>query len=198
MKRLSDFQQDMICELMNIASGRAAASLSDIVRQRVRISVVNVRYLIKDELRRFLINELTLVGSAVEQKFNGGLNGSAFLLISHESSTNLLRALTGLSVELSSTDSAERSVLAEVGNIILNACVSTLAGQVGSRVHYHLPRVSMNLSGEVLAEQIVLDFGEDFEAVVLKSNLKVGDMETGVYILLTLAINVEELESKLH
>ncbi len=183
---------------MNIASGRAAASLSDIVRQHVRISVVTVKYLIKEELRHFLINELTLVGSAVEQKFHGGLQGTAFLLISHESSTNLLHVLTGQFIELASTNSAERSVLAEVGNIILNACVSTLASQVGLRVHYQLPRVSMNLSGEVLVEQIVLDFGENFEAIVLKSNLKVGKMETSIYILLTLAINVEELESKLH
>ena len=128
MTELSELQKDALGELLNIGMGRASASLSEMVGEEVELSVPKVDTLSRDEA---IIRINSLVGNkvtAIKESFKGAFWGDALLLFPENHSLELVRALIKddtLPAEMISE--MEQEALTEVGNIILNACLGSLA-----------------------------------------------------------------------
>ncbi len=192
MARLNQDQTDTVTELMNIASGRAANALAGILKQRVQIELLDLHFLGREGMKTFLVEELGLIGSAVEQGFKGDINGSALLLLTHEHAAKMVEALLKENRDLASLTNAKQAVLGEVGNIILNACIAILCNQINKRVRFNIPNVLVNRSGAEIARELTEERNEKLEAIVLKSRMRVGEIETIVYILIVLAIHLDD------
>jgi chemotaxis protein CheC len=190
--QFTQYQIDAVTELMNVASGRAASALAGILNQRVHIDLLELKFLSREEMEAFLASEIGLIGSAVEQDFTSDLNGSALLLFKQEHAANMIQALLKENRDLASLTSADVSILGEVGNVLLNACVATLCRQINKRVRFQVPVVSLRQSGEVVASAIVQKWPVALQAIVLKSRMRVGQIETVVYILIVLAIHFND------
>ncbi len=195
---MNDIEMDTLREMMNIASGHAAASLSGILNRRVGLSLAQVAVLDNDGILMLLEEELETIGSAVELQFSGGLNGISMIAMSYTTANLLVRELMEIIEEDLSIDLNAQSVLAEVGNVILNSCVAVIGKQTGKRVHFTLPHVLFNQSGKAIGESLTRLANPAMYAVVLRSHLTLGEVVLALHILIFLIIPHEELKAILN
>jgi len=195
MMNLTTQQIDALTELMNVATGRAAASLSGILHQHVKLRVMEIRALNYREVSQFLVGEVGDIGSVIEQRFSGGLAGNSLLIMACEDAETLVNTLLQQNRELASLTSTEQTILAEVGNIVLNACVAMFANQTGRRLHFGLPHVALNVEGLQLAADLTATWDEHIEGLVMKSHLMVGEPETTIYVLILMTMDAETIQT---
>lgn len=195
---LSPAEQDVLQEMMNIASGRAAGTLSGILGKRIEMSLIEVAALDRQGIFDFLDEELGVIGSAVEQRFSGGLTGTSMVMMDYQSCSHLVQLLGGEALESASRDVNEQSILYEVGNIILNSCVAMLGKQTGRRMHFSLPLVYYNLRGRTIAENLTSPADPNIYAVAMKSTLTVGEITVHIHILIFLILPFNDLKAILH
>ena len=115
-------------EIANIGVSRAATSLRQIVGEQVFLSVPAVQIVNRNEAACFVEqgNAERLV--AVQQSFDGPFSGRALLDLSRRRKVSeLVRSIVGPEHSLEDVIDLEQEALAETGNIILNACLATIA-----------------------------------------------------------------------
>lgn len=159
MTELSEFHRDAIAELLNIGMGSAAAALSEMVGEEVDLSVPGVAFFVRKDAIEHLKATVGDEISAVRERFDGAFWGDAILLFPANQSQRLLNALLGEAAYAQEVGAAsvseamselEQEGMTEVGNIILNACVGSLANIFGQNLHYHLPVFIKGACEEVL------------------------------------------------
>jgi chemotaxis protein CheC len=89
-------------------------------------------------------NELLV---AVRQAFHGEVSGRALLIFPERNSLELVRAVAGDHLTLEDILELEHEALAEIGNIILNACMATVANQLHRGLTMSLPEIVRGTGG---------------------------------------------------
>lgn len=135
---LNQDQQDTIVELMNIGVGRAAA-LSKLVQDEVLLSVPKVDFVNIETAESRFAEILPLALAGVTQAFSGFISGKAALIFPEERSLELVRLVVGHELTASEISELEQDTLAELGNILLNSCLATLANILHREIHTALP-----------------------------------------------------------
>lgn len=123
-------QQDALLETFSIALVRAAASLSRLLNETVGLSVPQLELLsMKDATERLtgLSDERM---ATVTQHFEGDLDTRALLLLPQSRAFEIVRLAVGGLVGEDDLAELEQEAIAEVGNILLNACMSTMSSQL--------------------------------------------------------------------
>jgi len=138
---LSDIERDAISEIANMGVSRAAASLRQMVGEQVLLSVPAVRIVDRNEAAALVErgNSSRLV--AVQQLFEGPFSGRALLIFPEGQSLELVRSIVGPDHPLEDIIDLEQEALAETGNIILNACLATIANVLRKPMRMSLPSV---------------------------------------------------------
>jgi chemotaxis protein CheC len=138
---LGELELDALTELVNICVSRAATSLGSMVGEQVLLSVPSV-VVVSRAMAAELIgqpgNELLV---AVSQAFHGEVSGRALLIFPERNSLELVRAVAGVHLSLEDILELEHEALAEIGNIILNACMATVANQLRRSLTMSLPEI---------------------------------------------------------
>jgi chemotaxis protein CheC len=78
---------------------------------------------------------------AVQQSFQGPFSGKALLIFPAAHSLELVRSILGDGHSLEDVIDLEQEALAETGNIILNACLATIANVLRHTMRMSLPSV---------------------------------------------------------
>ena len=168
---ISAEEKEILQEVMNIAFGKAAADLAEVINIFVVLSVPHVEMLSARELPDYLKNQVSGYDtiSILEQNFWGDFKGSAFMIFDANAGKELI-SLFGEeegSSGFQSMDALEQETLMEVGNILIGACVGKLAELLGDNVTYSPPRV---ITGNSPSNSIPADtFEKDSSAIVLKT-----------------------------
>lgn len=135
MINLDDDARDALAEAFNLALGEAAASFAEIVHDEITMSVPVVELMHRRELVERL-RQMPHAGDSgklcsIAQHFEGddGLLGTeAMLLFPERGSLEIVRCMLGESSPAADQISElEQDALAEVGNIIINSCMNSLA-----------------------------------------------------------------------
>jgi chemotaxis protein CheC len=143
---ISEEEKDILQEIMNIAFGKAAADLAEVINIFVVLSVPDIRIIKAVDLPDYIGMEFREFGniSIVEQNFWGEFKGNALLIFPADAGKELI-SLLGDGGELSfgseSSDILENETLMEVGNILIGACVGKVAELLKDVVTYSPPRV---------------------------------------------------------
>jgi chemotaxis protein CheC len=132
-------EHDVVTELMNLGVGRAAASFSRLVDDEVVLSVPEVRLADAAAAEEAFAASVPEVLAGVMQSFEGLITGSAALLFPGERSLELVRAVIGEDLPAEEISELEQETLAEIGNIILNSCLATIANALRTELHSSLP-----------------------------------------------------------
>ncbi len=193
MNQMSEFQQDAIAELLNIGMGTAAASLSEMVSEPVNLSVPSVEFLPQAQASKRILelvgNELT----AVKESFSGTFWGDALLIFPEQQSLALVRALLkDEDLPLEMLSEMEQEALTEVGNIILNACLGSLANIFQQNLEYELPTFAQGTCDEVLKSAAPAGDGKDG---VLLLKMEFSLQKTNVNGYLTLLMDVDSMDA---
>jgi len=137
---LNELQLDALTEMVNIGVNRAAAGLREMVGEQVHLSVPNVALVSRDQaISTLAATEASLVG--IHQVFDGDVTGRALLIFPDTKSLELVRAVAGSEMSLEEIIELEHEALAEIGNIILNGCMATLANMLQRNLKMSLPEI---------------------------------------------------------
>jgi chemotaxis protein CheC len=138
---LTNGERDALAEIANMGVGRAATSLRQMVGEQVLLTVPAVNIVTRQaacaSVERGNVTELV----AVQQSFDGPFAGSALLIFPAAQSLELVRLILGDEHTLEDVIDLEQEALAETGNIILNACLATIANMLHHTMRISLPTV---------------------------------------------------------
>jgi chemotaxis protein CheC len=148
MIQLSDIEQDALGESFNLALGQAAAVFADLVNEEIQLSVPTVEILEREVLVKRL-EELTGTKTAqdlccIAQHYVAGnaFDTDTLLLFPERGSLEIVRRMLGRTeIHLDQITELEQDALGEIGNIIINSCMSGLANILGTEVIGTLPGV---------------------------------------------------------
>jgi len=124
---LSDLQKDALGELFNIGVGRAASSLSQIVRDEVSLSAPQVTLAKTEDLTSTLLGAEFSEFSMVSLDFSGPFDAKAMLLFPERNALTIINSMLDAELTPEEMSEFEQEAMCEVGNVILNACISALA-----------------------------------------------------------------------
>ncbi|MGH8302824.1 MAG: chemotaxis protein CheX [Steroidobacteraceae bacterium] len=139
--RLTALQLDALTELVNLGVSTAATDLSEMVRDEVALSVPRVSVLGQAETVVILRERDAKRLVAVSQDFDGDIRGRALLIFPEAKSLELIRSMVGEDLSLEDIIELEQEALAETGNVLLNACLSTMANSLQRNLRISLPEV---------------------------------------------------------
>ncbi len=132
-------QQDALQELLNIGIGRAAGSLNQMLEKPIRMHIPYLQIGKMEELSQEVQTMKDTTLSSVQLPFKGSFSGSSCLLFPTESATALVVALTGESEDPDTMDSLREATLTEIGNIVLNGIMGSLANVLNHQIMYSVP-----------------------------------------------------------
>ncbi len=133
---LTELQQDIIQELVNIGCGKAAGALCRMTGSSVDLSAPVIIALNECELAEYAETFSARSHDVVSMEFHGSLSGKTMLLLLEESADNLAALLT-LDMNLPGLDPDMRAdALRETGNVVLVSIVGSLANALGLRLSY--------------------------------------------------------------
>jgi chemotaxis protein CheC len=152
MFNLSELENDALIEIFNIGVGQAAASLSAIVNEAVRMSVPSISFIPRAEAARLLgkTDGVPERICGVSQHFDGAFETEAILMFPEDKSLEIVRLMVGESVPLKELTDMEQEAMCEIGNIMLNSCVGTLANIFQRELQGSLPQYHVGTSDEIL------------------------------------------------
>ncbi len=161
MIHLGEDTSDALAEAFNLALGEAAASFAEIVQEEIVMTVPVVELLPRTELvsrLQLLPREGSSPGGklcSIAQRFDrqqGGLSTEAILLFPEHGSLEIVRRMLGdSSPSAEQISELEQDALAEVGNIIINSCMNSLAQIFGTEMIGTLPGVRSAQPDELFA-----------------------------------------------
>ncbi len=147
---LTDDQKDAVTELVNIAFSRTAAALSELTGNRVDLAVPDVSAHpiaeLPPALGRFVHGEV----ATVHQIFGGPVSGDAFLLLDIAGAARLVNVLADAGAPTTQMGASAKEVLAEVGNILLNACLGVFGDLLQVRFTFTVPRLHLDSLNSML------------------------------------------------
>lgn len=136
---LSPEQLDALQELLNIGVGRAAGSLNQMIEKPICLHIPFIQVGTREELTPHIQQIQQAPVSSVQLPFQGTFSGSACLLFPTTSAATLITALIGDDEDSDTMDSLREATLTEIGNIVLNGVMGSLANILQNRITYSVP-----------------------------------------------------------
>jgi chemotaxis protein CheC len=180
-------QADATSELLNIAFARTALALSQLTGYRVALQAPEVTVVPLSELPRTLDRYIPGDVATIHQGFSGPLAGDALLILNHSGAVELSALLSDVAIPSATLDESAREVLTEVGNILLNACLSLVGDALHVRVNFAVPRLHLEDLRELVASlpHIATD---DCHAIVVSMAFRVNGSKVTGYLALVLGV----------
>src|SRR5262249_31606150 len=119
----------------------AASSLRQMVGEQVLLSVPAVNIVTRQTAAELVQRGESPKLVAVQQLFEGPFSGRALLIFPQRQSLEIFRAIVGSEHSVEDVIDLEQEALAETGNIILNACLATIANVLRHTMRMSLPSV---------------------------------------------------------
>ena len=138
---ISEMERDALAELANIGVNRAAATLRQMVGEQILLSIPTVTIVPREIAAQFVQENSEPKLVAVQQSFDGSFSGKALLIFPQTRSLEIVRSILGGKHSFDDIVTMEHEVLAEAGNIILNAFLGTIANVLGQTLRMSLPSV---------------------------------------------------------
>lgn len=185
--QLTEAHQDALTELINIGYGRAAASLSELTRRRISLEVphISIYEIAKamDALHEFMQGEV----ASVHQLFAGVVSGQAMLLLNRQAAVTLNAMLMGDAPCSGDLRQAEREVLTEVGNIVLNACLGVFGNVLRVQMTFSVPHFHMDNVEDILRSSTVQNVDLKY-ALMIHTRFHVATSNVTGYLMIVLGV----------
>jgi chemotaxis protein CheC len=150
---LSEMERDALAELANMGVNRAAVSLRQMVGEQVLLSVPTATIMPREIAARVVEENSEPKLIAVTQSFEGSFSGKALLIFPQIRSLELVKSILGDKHSFDDIVAIEHEVLAEAGNIILNAFLGTIANVLSQTMRMSLPSVIRGNSGKLFEDR---------------------------------------------
>lgn len=190
---MTEEQQDALLEVINIATGRTAASLSALAGQRVQIEIPELDLLTLPELIRQLKTMTEGEVATVQQVFGGAFQGIALLLLDQSGAAELVNTLVGGRIQSGRLDTSSQEVLVEVGNMLLNACIGSFGNLLKVHLSFSVPRIMQQVAGDILTSLTIEGQGITHALMIHTVFRLSGDLVQGRLIILLGVTSLDRL-----
>ena len=160
---MSDLQLDAMAETFNLSLGEAAAVFSQLVQEEIELSVPTVELL----PRAALIERLEIMQDSgphsrlcsITQRFDaaGAFHTDTMLIFPEDDSLEIVRRMLGDEATAETISELEQDALAEIGNIIINGCMSSISNLFHKEISGTLPEVVISDARSLLTEHCSAD-----------------------------------------
>lgn len=151
LRELNTIQIDVLTEIGNIASGSAATSLAEMLQFRIDMAVPKVR-IVDTTLASNLLGGPENVKIGILGKFRGDIEGIIMFLVEEDFAKDILKTLIGAEFALNKElDEMERSVISEIGNIMIASYVNAVSALTGMSIDITVPSIAVDMVGALLA-----------------------------------------------
>jgi chemotaxis protein CheC len=139
--KLDDLAMDALTEIFNLGVGQAAHAFSQIAGDTVLLTVPRIRMVTHAELTPELTGGDGSAVSAVRQRYSGAIHSEAILMFPAEQSLQLVQMMVGGELPLDQLAEMEQEALSEIGNILLNSVMASVADALQIQLDGSLPTV---------------------------------------------------------
>jgi len=186
--QLTEKQNDMLIELVNIAFGRAAASLSELTGKRVQLKIPKVVVTTIDQLRESFENIRDGEITTISQIFRGAVAGNALLMLDYDGAVALCDLLSDRLPRGSRLSESDCDALTEVGNIMLNACLGTFGNLLQVHISFSVPSMRIE-SIPALFQTFTIEAEELKYAIVISTNFELRESSVGGYLIMVVGVS---------
>ncbi|MCL1844014.1 MAG: chemotaxis protein CheC [Defluviitaleaceae bacterium] len=181
----SDMHLDILKEIGSMGTAHAATALSKMVNKKVTMPVPNVSWVDFQNVANFVGGpENVIVGILVS--LSGNIQGMMMHLMEVESAHTLAELIIGPtpSDDKYFFGEMERSVVEEVGNIMLSSYLSSLAGLTNSMIKPSIPYMSVDMANAILSVP-ASEFGKMADQILfIESQISVENKDiSGCFVL---------------
>lgn len=185
---IEQIDQDALTELFNVGLHRAAASLSELTNQHIVVEPTRLWICPIEEMSERLLSLCEGDLATVHQIFSGAVAGDAILLIEYEKAATLTRLMTSNEVAPDGRlDESAREVLAEIGNIVLSACLSAFGDMLRVSVTFAVPRIRIE-SVEGILRTLHVDAEEMHYAMIATTRFRLSEQRVDGYLVVVVGV----------
>ena len=138
---MTELELDALTELVNIGVSRAAANLGQMCGETVVLNVPAVSTVTPEQASEMIGGARAGKLVAIEQDYAGDVSGRALLIFPEANSFELVKAVTGDKVDASEILALAPEALLETGNVVLQACLGTLANMLQRHLDIGMPKL---------------------------------------------------------
>ena len=165
MSSLNLMDIDMLKEVANIGTGNAATSLSNLVKQRISMSVPTVKMPEFKHLADFVGGADALI-SGLLVGISGDVDGIMMYLMTEKSACTLAKEIMGRDKKsLADFDEIDYSMLTEIGNILTSSYLTALSQLMNYKINQSVPSLSVDMAGAILSVPAI-EFGRVADKVL--------------------------------
>lgn len=150
---LTEIQNDVLKEIMNIGVSRAATQLSVLLNDEIQMNVPEIGFLTLDKACESMSEDEEK--AIIYQELTGMLSGRTYLVFQEADTMYLVQAVLGdaFSRSIDKPQFYEHEAMMEIGNIVITACVSTIANLLKGSIALSTPVYIEDSLPRILSEQ---------------------------------------------
>jgi len=180
VNNLNYYQKDALKEIGNIGAGNAATAFAQLLDKKIEMTVPSVDIV--------PIEEVPEVTGGIEQqvlsvflKVIGEAPGSILLILSENSTRNLLEMILYKKIDLEKIDEVEISAVKEIGNILSGSYLNAINQMTGLNLFQSIPAFSYDMAGAILGSSMINISVESDNALLIETQFKYGNNEIEGY-----------------
>ncbi len=152
MEELTSMKLDVLREIGNIGAGNATTALSVMLNSNLRMEAPIVKILDFDGIPEMIGGADTIV-AAVLTRFSGEVSGMMLFILELEEAKNLAGTMLGktYSDDFESFEHMDKSVLKEVGNILMSSYINSIGTLTNMQFRTEPPAICVDMAGAVLS-----------------------------------------------
>ena len=182
---LSSLEIDTLREIGSIGTGTAATALSEMLNQRIRITLPEVRIMGYNEAIDW-IGGPEAITAGVLVRISGQMNGIMLSVQPLEFVNLVLNSM--LSEEIKDYEDLgemERSALVEVGNIMISTFINALSDLAGITMEMTIPSLTVDMQGAILTVPMAEYGGQTDYLMTIGGNFVCNDKEVPCHLILS-------------
>lgn len=152
MEELTSMKLDVLREIGNIGAGNATTALSVMLNSNLRMEAPVVKILDFDGIPE-MIGGADAIVAAVLTCFSGEVSGMMLFILEMEEAKNLAGTMLGKSYSdaFEGFDHMDKSVLKEVGNILMSSYINSIGALTNMQFRTEPPAICVDMAGAVLS-----------------------------------------------
>jgi chemotaxis protein CheC len=168
MIELNDFQTDALCECINIGVGDSAAVLSELAGEAIELQIPTIRTIRLSSVRDHLDSHYNKWHSCVLLEFHSKFSGDAILIFSAEAADGWAELIINhqFDGEIELTNDMKSDFLLEIGNIIINGCIGSMANMMQVECDFSIPHIYNKITSDLFDDMLDRDQKDHFGMIV--------------------------------
>lgn len=188
----SEENLDYLTEMMNIAAGNAAMSLSQLLQCKVDVKLPEVFILPVSKVSS-IFKDPSMPVLCVKTEMVGDVKGAMFLVVPNEQKKNLLKLLKqSIPNGLRKRMPVDSTIIEEIANIIVGVFLSAIHDFSGLNIFHTVPMMAIDMVQSLLDESISSLSGENNDVTIIESEFTINDENVRAVIFLIPVVKSRE------